>query len=89
MKDHPLENKKILSIKGENSMKRNNSTPKRKTSVYLSKDNIETIKGFKEKFDMSLNSTVNVCLSKYLPEMKVWSELKRDYNSNDTQPIWK
>ena len=72
MKDNPLENKKILSIKGENSMKRNNSIPKRKTSVYLDEENIEKIKGFKDKYNLSLNRTVNMCLTKYLPEMRVW-----------------
>ena len=40
-------------------MKRNNSTPKRKTSVYLDEENIEKIKGFKVKYNLSLNRTVN------------------------------
>ena len=46
--------------------------PKRKTSVYLDEENIETIKGFKEKYNLSLNRTINMCLTKYLPEMRVW-----------------
>ena len=53
-------------------MKRNNYTPKRKTSVYLDEENIEKIKGFKVKYNLSLNRTVNMCLTKYLPEMRVW-----------------
>ena len=47
-------------------------TPKRKTSVYLDKENLETIKGFKEKYNLSVNRTINMCLTKYLPEMLVW-----------------
>ena len=47
-------------------------TPKRKTSVYLDKENLETIKGFKEKSNLSVNRTINMCLTKYLPEMLVW-----------------
>ena len=41
-------------------------TPKRKTSVYLDEENIETIKGFKDKYNLSLNRTINMCLTKYL-----------------------
>ena len=47
-------------------------TPKRKTAVYLDKENLETIKGFKEKYNLSVNRTINICLTKYLPEMLVW-----------------
>ena len=47
-------------------------TPKRKTSVDLDKENLETIKGFKEKYNLSVNRTINMCLTKYLPEMLVW-----------------
>ena len=47
-------------------------TPKRKTSVYLVKENLETIKGFKEKYNLSVNRTINMFLTKYLPEMLVW-----------------
>ena len=55
--------------KGESRMKK---TPKRKTSVYLVKENLETIKGFKEKYNLSVNRTINMFLTKYLPEMLVW-----------------
>ena len=72
MKDNPPEKQENLINLGEISMKRNNSTPKRKTSVYLDEENIETIKGFKEKYNLSLNRTINMCLTKYLPEMRVW-----------------
>ena len=51
-------------------MKKN--LPKRKTSVYLDKENLETIKGFKEKYNLSVNRTINIYLTKYLPEMLVW-----------------
>ena len=47
-------------------------TPKRKTSVYLDKENLETIKGFKDKYNLSVNRTINMCLTKYLPGMMVW-----------------
>ena len=56
--------------KGE--QKHMKKTPKRKTSVYLDKENLETIKGFKEKYNLSVNRTINMCLTKYLPEMLVW-----------------
>ena len=46
--------------------------PKRKTSVYLSEHNIEIIKGLQEKYDLPVNRTINMCLTKYLPEMRVW-----------------
>ena len=46
--------------------------PKKKTSIYLDKENIETINGFKQKYNLSLNRTINMCLTKYLPEMRVW-----------------
>ena len=52
--------------------KHKKKTPKRKTSVYLDEENIETIKGFKDKYILSLNRTINMCLTKYLPEMRVW-----------------
>ena len=51
-------------------MKKN--LPKRKTSVYLDKENLETINVFKEKYELSVNRTINMCLTKYLPEMRVW-----------------
>ena len=46
--------------------------PARKTSVYLTKNNIEIIKGIQEKCDLPVNRTINMCLTKYLPEMRVW-----------------
>ena len=46
--------------------------PARKTSVYLTENNIEIIRGIQEKYDLPLNRTVNMCLTKYLPEMRVW-----------------
>ena len=46
--------------------------PKRKTSVYLDEENIEQINGFKKKYHLSLSRTINMCLTKYLPEMRVW-----------------
>ena len=46
--------------------------PKRKTSVYLSEQNIEIINGLKEKYDLPVNRTIKMCLTKYLPEMRVW-----------------
>ena len=49
-----------------------NKTPKRKTSVYLDEKNLETIKGFKKKYNLSVNRTINLCLQRYLPEMTVW-----------------
>ena len=46
--------------------------PARKTSVYLTKNNIEIIKGIQERYDLPVNRTINMCLTKYLPEMRVW-----------------
>jgi len=46
--------------------------PARKTSVYLTKNNIEIIKGLQDKYDLPVNRTINMCLTKYLPEMRVW-----------------
>ena len=56
---------------GESRMKKRKE-PARKTSVYLSKSNIEIIKGIQEKYDLPVNRTINMCLTKYLPEMRVW-----------------
>ena len=46
--------------------------PARKTSVYLTKNNIEIIKGIQERYDLPVNRTIKMCLTKYLPEMRVW-----------------
>ena len=62
----------IEKNKSTNERKLMKKTPKRKTSVYLDEENIETIKGFKEKYNLSVNRTINMCLTKYLPEMRVW-----------------
>ena len=56
---------------GEPIMKKRKE-PARKTSVYLSKNNIEIIKGLQDKYDLPVNRTINMCLTKYLPEMRVW-----------------
>ena len=56
---------------GESRMKKRKE-PARKTSVYLSKNNIEIIKGLQDKYDLPVNRTINMCLTKYLPEMRVW-----------------
>jgi len=56
---------------GEPNMKKRKE-PARKTSVYLTKNNIEIIKGIQERYDLPVNRTINMCLTKYLPEMRVW-----------------
>jgi len=56
---------------GEPRMKKRKE-PARKTSVYLTKNNIEIIKGIQDKYDLPVNRTINMCLTKYLPEMRVW-----------------
>ena len=56
---------------GEPRMKKRKE-PARKTSVYLTENNIEIIKGLQEKYDLPVNRTINMCLTKYLPEMRVW-----------------
>ena len=47
-------------------------TPKRKTSVYLDEQNMPKIQKFQRKYNLSLNRVVNICLTKYLDEMRVW-----------------
>ena len=47
-------------------------TPKRKTSVYLDEQNIPKIQKFQRQYNLSLNRVVNICLTKYLDEMRVW-----------------
>ena len=56
---------------GEPYMKKRKE-PARKTSVYLTKHNIEIIKGIQERYDLPVNRTINMCLTKYLHEMRVW-----------------
>ena len=45
-------------------------TPKRKTSVYLDEEHIQTIKEIKDKYNLSVNRTINLCLKNYLPEIQ-------------------
>ena len=59
------------SDKGEKRM-RTNTTPKRKTSIYVDEQNIPKIQELQRKYNLSLNRVVNMCLNKYLPEMRVW-----------------
>ena len=49
-----------------------NKSPKRKTSIYLDEKNLETIKGFKKKYNLSVNRIISLCLQRYLLEMTVW-----------------
>jgi len=51
---------------------RTNTTPKRKTSIYVDEKNIPKIQELQRKYNLSLNRVVNMCLNKYLPEMRVW-----------------
>ena len=66
-----IPNKKIKSCRSKLRMKKRKE-PSKKTSIYLSEQNIEIIRGIQEKYDLPLNRTVNMCLTKYLPEMRVW-----------------
>ena len=45
-------------------------TPKQKTSVYIDKEHLQTIKQMKEKYNLSVNRTINLCLKNYLPEIQ-------------------
>jgi len=54
--------------KGERKLMK--KTPKRKTSVYLDEEHIQTIKQMKEKYNLSVNRTINLCLKYYLPEIQ-------------------
>ena len=60
----------ISSITGEKRMR--TTTPKRKTSIYVDEQNIPKIQELQRKYNISLNRVVNICLNKYLPEMRVW-----------------
>ena len=55
---------------GESRMR--NTTPKRKTSIYVDEQNIPKIQKFQRQYNLSLNRVVNICLTKYLDEMRVW-----------------
>ena len=48
------------------------TTPKRKTSIYVDEQSIPKIQELQRKYNLSLNRVVNMCLNKYLPEMRVW-----------------
>ena len=56
----------------EKKKNENNTTPKRKTSIYVDEKNIPKIQELQRKYNLSLNLVVNMCLNKYLPEMRVW-----------------
>ncbi|MAE07695.1 MAG: hypothetical protein CL661_02920 [Bacteroidetes bacterium] len=56
---------------GDSLMKKKKE-PAKKTSVYLDDENLETIKSFQERYNLSVNRCINMCLTKYLPEMRVW-----------------
>ena len=45
-------------------------SPKQKTSVYIDKEHIQTIKEMKDKYNLSVNRTINLCLKNYLPEIQ-------------------
>ena len=45
-------------------------TPKQKTSVYLDKEHLKIIKEMKDKYNLSVNRTINLCLKNYLPEIQ-------------------
>ena len=55
---------------GESRMR--NTALKRKTSVYLDENNMPKIQGLQRKYNLSLNRVVNMCLNKYLDEMRIW-----------------
>ena len=56
--------------KGESRMRK--TAPKRKTSVYLDEKNMPKIQKFQRQYHLSLNRVVNMCLNKYLDEMRIW-----------------
>ena len=70
IKSGVFEWKEYTSIKGEKRMR--TTTPKRKTSIYVDEQNIPKIQELQRKYNLSLNRVVNMCLNKYLPEMRVW-----------------
>ncbi len=45
-------------------------TPKQKTSIYIEKEHLQTIKEMKDKYNLSVNRTINLCLKNYLPEIQ-------------------
>ena len=45
-------------------------TPKQKTSIYIDKEHHQTIQEMKDKYNLSVNRTINLCLKNYLPEIQ-------------------
>ena len=45
-------------------------TPKQKTSVYIDEEHIKIIKEMKNRYNLSVNRTINLCLKNYLPEIQ-------------------
>ena len=45
-------------------------TPKQKTSIYIDKEHLQTIQEMKDKYNLSVNRTINLCLKNYLPEIQ-------------------
>ncbi|HJM94816.1 MAG TPA: hypothetical protein QF698_01995 [Candidatus Marinimicrobia bacterium] len=54
--------------KGERKLMK--KTPKQKTSIYIDKEHIQTIQEMKDKYNLSVNRTINLCLKNYLPEIQ-------------------
>ena len=61
-------------------------TPKQKTSIYIDKEHLQTIQEMKDKYNLSVNRTINLCLKNYLPEIQegkcvlwIWCN---EWNSN-------
>jgi len=68
-------------------------TPKQKTSIYIDKEHLQTIQEMKDKYNLSVNRTINLCLKNYLPEIQEgkcvlwiwsyeWSSNKRPMDSS-------
>ena len=60
--------------KGERKLMK--KTPKRKTSVYLDKENLETIKGFKEKYNSLKSCRRDTKWSRLIKPVGVMGKLK-------------
>ena len=54
--------------KGERKLMK--KTPKQKTSIYIDKEHLQTIQEMKDKYNLSVNRTINLCLKNYLPEIQ-------------------
>ena len=44
--------------------------PKQKTSIYIDKEHLQTIQEMKDKYNLSVNRAINLCLKNYLPEIQ-------------------